>query len=211
LPATTTNSYGELRFSDQHPFLSTSGALRAERISIGDVTLSALAGNLRIARTQIAVDQLDAAFRGGRLSGQFLVDWRGPRTNAQLRLRASGIEATHGGQKERFDGNAALAASLATRSVDGRVEILRIGRHHLYDLLDEYDPHHKDAATNRLRTALGLGYPDRATVVLDRGFANLSVAFGGVARLVKVQDVRGIPTGPIVERYLGPVLSLEGP
>jgi hypothetical protein len=37
----------------------------------------------------------------------------------------------------------------------------------------------------------------------------MSVSFGGLARLVKVQDVHGIPTGPIVERYLGGLLSLE--
>jgi hypothetical protein len=211
LPADQTNAYPQVRFADQHPFLSRPGALRIEHATVADFRLDDAAGSVRIVRNQFAVDQLDAAVRGGRVAGQFLVGWRGPDSTAQLRLRLSGIEALHGGKRERFDGNAALTLSLAERAIDGRVEILRIGRHHLYDLLDEYDPHHKDAATNRVRTALGLGYPERVHLVFDRGFANMSVSFGGLARLVKVADVHGIPTGPLVERYLGPLLSLEAP
>jgi hypothetical protein len=127
----------------------------------------------------------------------------------QLRLRLSGVEALHGGARERFDGNLDLTMAMAQRSLDGRVEILRIGRHHLLDLLEEYDPHHKDAATNRIRTALEIGYPDRVHLLFDRGFASMSVAFGGLARLIKVAEVRGIPIGPLVERYLGPLFALE--
>lgn len=211
VPAEQANAYPQVRFADQHPFLSRPGALRIEHVTVADFTLDDAAGSVRIVRNQFAVDQLDAAVRGGRVAGQFLVDWRGPDSTAQLRLRLSGIQALHQGARERFDGNAALTVSLAQRTVDGRVEILRIGRHHLYDLLDEYDPHHKDAATNRVRTALNLGYPDRVHLLFDRGFANMSVSFGGLGKLVKVGDVHGIPTGPLVERYLGPLLALESP
>lgn len=205
------NPYPQLRYSDQHPFVSRLGALRVARIVAGDLTIEDAAGSLRLTRNQIAVDQLDAGVRGGRLAGSLVVDWRGPDSTAQLKLRASAIESVHGGTKERFDGNAALTVSLAQRNVDGRVEVVRIGRHHLYDLLDEYDPHHKDAATNRIRKALSLGYPERAELLFDRGFASLSVSFGGLARLFKISEVRGIATGPLVERYLGPLFSLEAP
>jgi hypothetical protein len=205
LPAHESNAYPQLRFSDQHPFLSSSGALRARRLRFGELTIDELAGNLRIARNLLAIDQLDAQLRGGRLAGQCLVDWRGRDSTVQLRMRATGIEATHGGARERFDGNAALTFSAAERNLDGRIEILRIGRHHLYDLLDEYDPHHKDVATNRVRSALGLGYPDRVHLSFDRGFVSMAVSFGGLGRLVRVDEVRGIATGPLVQRYLDPL------
>jgi translocation and assembly module TamB len=211
LPAPLANAYPQLRFSDQHAFQSKAGALRATRIRFGDLELTDLAASLRVARSQFAVDQLDAGLRNGRIAGSCLVDWRGPDSTAQLRLRMSGIEAVHGGTKERFDGNAALALDMSERNIDGRVEILRIGRHHLFDLLDEYDPHHKDPATNRVRTALGLGYPQKVHVQFDRGFASMAVQFGGLARLVSVNDVEGIPTGPLIERYLGPLFSQEKP
>ena len=209
IPAGEPNAYPQLRFADQHPFQTGSGALHIERVSVGGLDIDDIAVNLRVSRNQLAIDQIDAGVRKGRIAGSSLIDWRGPDSTASLRLRMTGIESTHGGAKERFDGNMALNLSLAERSVDGRVEILRIGRHHLLDLLDEYDPHHQDAATNRVRTALGLGYPDRVHLLFDHGFASFSVAFGGLARLISVAEVKGIATGPLVERYLGPVLSLE--
>jgi hypothetical protein len=211
IPAAEANAYSALRFSDQHPFLSDTGGLSAERISFGDLDVTHLAGNLRVMRNLFAADQLEAEVRRGRIAGQCLFDWRGRDSKLQLTLRMTGIEARHGGARERFDGNAVLAFSVAERELDGRVEILSIGRHHLYDLLDELDPVHKDAATNRVRTALALGYPDHVRVIFDRGFASFSVAFAGLARLVHVEDVRGIPTGPLIDRYLGSLLTQESP
>jgi translocation and assembly module TamB len=209
IKATEMNAYPQLRFADQHAFQSHSGALHIERVSVGGLDVTDIAVNLRVTRNQLAIDQIDASVRKGRIAGSSLIDWRGANSTASLRLRLSGIEATHGDAHERFDGNMALNLSLAERSLDGRVEVLRIGRHHLLDLLDEYDPHHQDSATNRVRTALALGYPERVHLLFDRGFASFSVAFGGLARLIKVAEVKGIATGPLVERYLGPVLSLE--
>jgi hypothetical protein len=209
LPAPESNNYPLLRFSDQQPFLSGPGSLRIDRVQIGDFVASDIAGNLRIARNLFSIDQLETQVHGGRIAGQALLDWRGKKSTLQLHLRASNIQAVSSGQRERFDGNAALVFSLERRAIDGRAEILRIGRLHLLELLDEYDPHHTDAASNRVRHALALGYPDRVRLLFDRGFASLSVQLGGLGRLVKIDEVRGIPTGPLVDRYLGPLLSTE--
>ena len=209
VPGPNLNTYPQLRFSDQHPFLSAGGALRVERVTVGDLVVDQIAGSLRVVRNLFAVDQLEAEVRGGHVAGQCVIDWRGLDSTVQLHVRATGVESTHGGARERFDGNAALSLAVGTRTLDGRAEILRIGRHHLYDLLDEYDPHHKDVATNRVRTALSLGYPDRVRLLFDRGFASFEVAFGGLGRFVHVGEVRGISTGPLVERYLAPLLATE--
>jgi hypothetical protein len=211
LPSAESNAYPQLRFTDQQPFLSGAGALRADRVQVRDFAVTGLAGNLRILRTLFSLDQLEAELRGGRVAGQCLVDARGADSTVQLRLRATGILAEHGGKRERFDGNAALAFSVQRREIDGRAEILRIGRHHLLELLDEFDPYHNEPATNRVRSALRFGYPDRVRLLFDRGFASLSVELGGLARLVQIGEVHGIPTGPLVERYLGALLSTEKP
>jgi hypothetical protein len=174
-----------------------------------DLAVEELAGNLRIARNEFAVDQIEARVRGGRVAGQLMLDVRGADTKLQLRLRMSNIEATARGHKDRFDGNAAIAFSLRRREVDGRAEIIRIGRPHLLALLDEYDPHHSDASTNRVRRGLELGYPDRVRLYFDRGFASLAIELGGLARLVHIEEIHGIPLGPLMERYLGPIFSTE--
>ncbi len=209
LPTHEPNLYPALRFSDQHPFLSGPGALRVERVIIGELALDKVAGSLRVVRNRVALDQLEAEVRGGRVAGQLLVDWRGRDTTAQMKVRATGVEASR--SRERFDANLALSLSAATRTLDGRAEILRIGRHHMLDLLDEVDPHKKDAGMNRIRSALDLGWPEHVRLLFDHGFASFEVAFGGLARLVHVGEVRGVPTGPLVERYLGALLTSESP
>ena len=76
----------------------------------------------------MSLSQLEMGLRGGRLTGQCLLDWRPDDTTVQLRVRASDVASSHG---EPFDGNAAIVLSTRERSVDGRAEILRIGRRHL--------------------------------------------------------------------------------
>jgi translocation and assembly module TamB len=126
------------------------------------------------------------------------------RSTLELHVRASGVQSSHG---EPFDGNIAVAFSAADRSVEGRAEILRIGERHLLDLLDMQDPLHVDPAMNRIRTALHFGYPDSLRLVFDHGFASAHLQLGGLARLVSIDEVRGIRMGPIVDKILAPLLD----
>jgi translocation and assembly module TamB len=140
--------------------------------------------------------------RGGHVTGLCIVDWRDDGATVQLRVRASDVKSSHG---EPFDGNSAVIVSTRDRTVEGRAEILRIGKRHLYDLLDLDDPHHADAAVNRVRRALSLGYPDHVRLTFKHGFADAKISFGGLARLVRVDDLRGIPMGPLIDRLLAPL------
>ena len=199
------NAYPSLRFADQHSFLSDRGALRVERIAVGDIVIDELAGNLRVKRDLVTIDHLEARLYGGHIAGQCLIVARGAESKITLHARATGIQA--GADKERFDGNAALTLALGERALDGRVEIVRIGKQHLLSLLDEMDPHHADPGSNRIRTALSLGHPERVRLLFERGFASLHVEMGGLASIVSLSDVTGIPMGPLMEKYLGPALN----
>ena len=200
--ATDINAYSELRFADQHPLLSRPSFLSIARVVTPLVTLAPLNGNLRIDGNLVALNQLEVGVRGGRVTGQCIVDVHGEDTKVQLRARASHVASSHG---EPFDGNAAIILSVRERSVDGRAEILRIGKRHLYDLLDLDDPHHADAAINRVRRALAFGYPDHVRLSFKHGFANAKITFGGLARLLRIDELRGIPMGPIIDRLVAPL------
>ena len=152
----------------------------------------------------MSLRQFELGVRGGRITGQCGIDWDGPRSTLELHVRASGVQSSHG---EPFDGNIAIAFSAADRTVEGRAEILRIGERHLLDLLDLQDPLHVDPGMNRIRTALLFGYPDTLRLVFDHGFASAHLELGGLARLVSIGDLRGIPMGPVVDRALGPLLD----
>jgi hypothetical protein len=195
-----------LRFADQHPLLSRSGFLSIARLKTPFISIAPLVGNLEIEQNVVSLRQFEMGVRGGTITGQCGVDWDGAKSTLELHVRASGVQSSHG---EPFDGNIAVVISAADRTVEGRAEILRIGERHLLDLLDLEDPRHVDPAMNRVRTLLAFGYPDNLRLVFDHGFVNAHLELGGLARFVSIDELRGIPMGPIVDKMLAPLL--EGP
>ncbi|EYC50540.1 hypothetical protein AZ34_05335 [Hylemonella gracilis str. Niagara R] len=193
------NPYAMLRHTDQSPLLSRGGYVSARSINTPWVRIAPLAGNLSVRQNVLALNQFEMGVREGRVTGQSRLDWRGRDSVLELRLRATGVRSSHG---EPFDGHAAVVIAARDRSVNGRAEILRIGSRHLLDLLDLVDPQAADPSINRVRFALGLGYPEHVRLRFDQGFGRLLVKLGGGAGLVRIDEIRGIPMGPIVDRAL---------
>ncbi len=193
------NPYATLRFADQHPLLTNRSFISIASIATPLVSMAPFAANLKIEQNIVSLSQLETGVRGGTITGDGVFDWNGAESTFQADVRASGVESSHG---EPFDGNAALLVDFGDRSIDGRADILRIGRRHLQDLLDLQDPARTDAGMNRIRSALHFGYPERVRIAFKHGFASAGVSFGGLAGLVSVDDVRGIPIGPLMERLV---------
>jgi translocation and assembly module TamB len=191
------NPYAMLRFADQHPLLSHRSFLSIARVRTPFVDIAPFAANFKVEQNIISLSQVEMGVRGGSITGNSVVEWDGEDSKVHAEVRASNVQSSHG---EPFDGNAALLIDVGDRSIEGRADILRIGRRHLYDLLDLEDPHRADPAMNRIRSALELGYPDRVRISFRHGFASAGVSFGGLASLARVDDVRGIPVGPLMER-----------
>ncbi|WP_224243468.1 AsmA family protein [Hyalangium gracile] len=200
------NPYAMLRFADQHPLLSRSGFMSVSRITTPYISIAPLAGNLSINQNVFSMSQLEMGVRGGRITGQCVLDWQGRHSTLEAHVRATGVKSSRG---EPFDGNAAVVISGKDRSVNGRAEILRIGNRHLLDLLELEDPHHADPATNRVRYALRVGYPENVRVSFNHGFGSLRITMGGMARLLSVDEIRGIPMGPIIDRVISSLPPLE--
>ena len=193
------NPYATLRFSDQHPLRKSHSFISIAQLTTPFVTVAPFAANLEIEQNIVSLSQLEMGVRGGRITGDGVFDWNGAQSTIQADLRATGVLSSHG---EPFDGNAALLVDIGDRSIDGRADILRIGRRHLLDLLDLQDPEHESSGMNRIRTALHFGYPERVRLAFKHGFASAGVDFGGLASLLSIDDVRGIPMGPLLERVM---------
>jgi translocation and assembly module TamB len=201
------NPYSMLRFADQHPLLSRTGFISIGSVTTPLVSIAPLVGNLEIEQNVISLRQFEMGLRGGHVTGQCALDWDGPRSTVELHVRASGVQSSHG---EPFDGNIAVVVAAGDRTVEGRAEVLRIGKRHLLDLLDLEDPLRTDPGMNRIRSALSFGYPDRLRLVFDHGFASARLELGGLARLISIGELRGIPMGPIVDKLLAPLLDTKG-
>jgi hypothetical protein len=198
------NPYAMLRFADQHPLLVHSGFLSVARMTTPLGPISPFIANLAVEQNVVSLRQFEMGVRGGWLTGECALHLDGPRSMVEAHLRAMGLRSSHG---EPFDGNVAVVVTASDRMIQGRAEISRMGQRHLLDLLDMEDPLRVDAAMNRIRRALAFGYPDRVRVVFDNGFANARVELGGLAGLMSFDELRGIPTGPLVDRLIEAVVD----
>jgi hypothetical protein len=196
--------FARLGLADRHPLLRYRGNLSIGRLALSHLSIAPFRGSLSIDQNVIALEQLEMGMRGGWLTGDCVLDWNGPRSKLDAHLRASGVRSSHG---EPFDGNIALVVGGSDRMIAGRADIVRMGRQHLLDLLNIEDPLHVDEAMNGVRSALKLGHPKRVSVVFDNGFANAHIELGGLAAFVHVPDLRGVPTGPLVDRLVEAVID----
>src|SRR5262249_28843115 len=133
--------YPQLRFADQQPFLGGADYLTVASIQVGDKKLGPLAANVRLDRDVLALDQLELAALGGTITGQCAVVVAGLDTSLSFRGKVTGVLSS-AGAGERLDANAALMLAPYRLGLDGRVEIVAIGKGHLRDLLDVFDPYH---------------------------------------------------------------------
>ncbi|HEX8789401.1 MAG TPA: hypothetical protein VF765_00515 [Polyangiaceae bacterium] len=198
------NRYAMLRFADQHPFLGRSGFVTIGRLTTPQLQIVQFVGNLAVQQNVVSLGQFEMGVRGGRLAGDCSFDWSGPSSSLVAHLRANGVQSTYG---EPLDGSMAVVISASDRSIEGRAEILRMGKRHLLDLLDVEDPLRVDPAMNRIRSALAFGYPSRVHVAFGNGFARARVELGGLARFMSIDELRGIPTGPLVDWLVKTVLG----
>jgi translocation and assembly module TamB len=196
--------FARLRFADRHPLLRRAGFLSIGRLTTPLVSIAPFVGNLAVDQNVVSVRQLEMGVRGGWVAGECALEWDGAQSTLDANLRASGVRSSHG---EPLDGNVALVVAARDRTIEGRAEVSRMGRRHLLDLLDMEDPLRVDAAMNGIRSALDYGYPERVRIVFDGGFASARIELGGLARFLSFDELRGIPTGPVVDRLLTAVLD----
>ena len=204
--------FSQLRFPDYRPFAGDADYLTIGEIVMNGSAFGPAAGNARIDHDIVSLDQLELSALGGKITGQLLAQLRGADTELVFRGKLTGLRAPApgaGGQGSRdpFDANVALALTPYRLGLEGRAEIVRIGRDHLRALLDAWDPYHADVAANRVRLALLAGYPKQVRLGFASGFASLAIELGGLAGVVRIDELRGLPIGPALAHYLAPILE----
>ncbi len=199
--------YPQLRFVDQSPFLGNANYLSVAEITWNMSKFGPIAGNIRVDRDVFSLDQLEMSALGGKITGQCLAELNGRDTSLTFRGKITGIHPTLGG--DVLDANLALTLTPYKLGLEGRIEMVRIGKQHLLDLLDLYDPYHADVTANQVRLGLKFGYPKQVRLGFIRGFASLAVELGGIAGIVSISEISGVPIGPVLESYLAPILETK--
>jgi hypothetical protein len=194
------NLYSVVRFFDQQPFLPSRGFFVCDNLQVAQVSLGALAGNMEVNKNMVTIDQLEAGWHGGKISGQVILDILPSAPRLLFRGRVTGIYAKSGA---RFDANAALDFAIRSLELDGRIHLVRIGRENLLELLDAFDPYKEDVAMNRVRLALKLAYPKTLVLKAEGGYMSGKVELGGLGSMVRIDEIRGVKVTPLLRRFLG--------
>jgi hypothetical protein len=205
LSGPTRSAFARARFGDVHPFLDRDNFFTATSVQWRELELAPLAGNPRVEWEVAALDQVEAGLRGGIVAGQLEVELRPDGPVVTLRGTATGIRPLD--SDDVLDANAAFVLKPARLDAEGRAHIVRVSRTHLEELLDAIDPYRRDPGVGRIRSALALGYPRAVRLRMQRGFISLQAELGGLGELVKIEEVRGVPAGPLLGRALGDLLE----
>ncbi|HEY2734453.1 MAG TPA: hypothetical protein VGI70_10740, partial [Polyangiales bacterium] len=196
----------ETRFFDVHPFLNSNDYVTAQSITLNGLQpLGPLAANVRLERSDFLIDQLQVGFNAGQIVGQVRIAYRDGDPLVKMRLDATGIRTAK--SDDVFDANAALSFVPNALTLDGKVQLVRVSRAHLLGILDVIDPFHESASANRIRSGLTFGYPKFVRFQLHDGALDTKVELGGLAKLVRIDDIKAVPLGPILQRYVAPTLS----
>ena len=139
------------------------------------------------------------------MTGQFRADLSRDDPLVLFRGHLTGVRVED--SKGVLDANLAMTFVPTTLIVEGKAQIVRISKDHLYEVIDVLDPYHEDEDLNRVRLGLKFGYPKFVLVKLDEGLMNAKVDLGGLAGAVRIDEIKGIPVTPFLEQYVQPYLE----
>ncbi len=209
LVPSSTNAFSRERFEDQQPLVAETAFVRVKRIVVGEHEFGPLGASVRIDRNTLAIDRLELRALNGSIGGRLFVDVRGADTRLDFRGDVSGLELA--ADKKPLDAHLAIRLKPWRRALEGRVDVARTSPDQLRLVLDLYDPYQENVSANRARQALALGYPKSVRMRFLEGFASLGIELGGLTSAVRIDETRGVPIAPMLEKSLLPSLPKEPP
>jgi translocation and assembly module TamB len=199
------NHFSTSRYQDTQPFLANQSVFKIDRLRWQEHTMGPILGSMHVKNNVFALNKLKIQKDEGAISGQMIFDYAPGAEQITFRGNVTGVRV--GASRQRLDGNLAFTFVPSRLELDGRIQILRLTRRHLEDMLDLLDPFREDTGLNRLRFALAFGYPKFARMELSQGLAALKVDLGGIGALLTIDEIRGIALGPFMTRHIEPLLN----
>lgn len=209
LVPSASNAFARERFEDQQPLVAATSFVRVKRIAVGEKTFGPLGASVRVDRNTLALDRLELGALGGSVGGRLFVDVRGADTRVDFRGDVTGLELAADGKP--LDAHLALRLRPWRRALEGRIDVARTSPDQLRLALDVYDPYHENVSANRARQALSLGYPKGVRMRFQDGLASIAIDLGGLGAAVRIDDIRGVPIAPMLEKSLSPKLPKDPP
>lgn len=208
------NPFNRVDYNLMEPYLANDLPFSIQNIRFKDWSLGPLQAKVEIEQNVLSIPRFNLALFDGNLAGKFFLDFNPNNIRIGLLSRLSKLNpslmVTSGRASLKEDAEASISArtnfvfNLSKALVEGKVDITEIGSEQLVGLIDIIDPDYEDDKLVQLRQLLGLGYPTRVTIKMNRGTMDLSVDLV-ITGIRKTQDIYGIPLTPIIQSKLGDI------
>jgi hypothetical protein len=202
-------------FSRLQPYLDNP-SLRIQKISIGDNSFGPALANISLNQNLLRLPRIDMDLLGGHLSGQFYFDaspgaWKiallGRLSQLDPRQLLPDYAPTKNSELAPMNARVAMDFDLNQRLLEGRIDVTKISREQLLQLMDVIDPEHQDEQLAQVRTALRLAYPKSVSLDMKQGLMDMTVDISTLPKPIKVY---GLPLTPLIQHFAGDTLDELG-
>ena len=198
------------------PYLSVHQPLTIDRLGYQQLAIGPLSAYLDLQQNLFHLQQLELDLLNGHLSGQLYLDTQPGGWQAGFMGRVTDIDLapllSSGSVLDRRE-EAPLTARIALNFdinkllLEGRVDLQRISRQQLLQLLELMDPEYQDEQLAQLRALLRLAYPEWVAINMQRGLMDLEVS---ISTLPSTMRLTGLPLSPLLQKFLAaPIEQLQ--
>ena len=209
-----TDPFQRVDFSRIQPYLDAGSILQFKNIRSNDLNIGPGMVNVNLNQNLLQVHRMDLDALSGQVLAQVYIDIKPNGQKLGLLSRISNIDPRvllpesskeKKGTLSPISTRSAINFTLAERLMEGQIDITKISKDQLLQLLEIVDPEHKDEQIDTVRTALRFAHPENVSVNMVSGLMNLSI---DISTLPKPISIRGLPLTPLIQQSAGDIETL---
>ncbi len=203
-------------FSRVQPFLQDRVNLSVMGIATAEQSIGPGLVNLQLQQNVLNLRQLDLQLFGGHITGRLYVDTRPGNWQIGLLSRITEVDprqllrqgsALREGVYAPLSARTAVTFDIRRRLLEGRIDVTKINREQLYQLLEVLDPDYEDEQLAALRAALRIAHPEQVSINMHQGLLDLEARISALPQPLRI---KGLPLTPLIQYFAGVALEALG-
>lgn len=196
------------------PFLDDeSQVIRITEMGFENKKVGPFRARVSLGQNLMQIENMDLSLFDGIYTGQSFIDLRPQRFRLGFLGRVTNIDIdlmnnrpSNPGQDNRLSARMATVFELERSSLEGRIDVTKIGQKQLLGLVDVLDPESRDSQLNKARLGLQVSYPTYVGIRMEQGLMDVTINLAGA---LKTQiDARQLPLGSLMAPYTREVKNL---
>ncbi len=207
---TVQNPFERVDYQRADPFVRLAKPIRIERLFWFDKDIGSFKGIINLNQNLLSIHSFDFDLYSGSVTGEIFIDlnhdnkrfgFLGRFTHLDLATLLPSKFIKSNTQALPLSGRAGLVFSLNRRTLDGRLDISKIGGPQVITLINVLDPNYLDVKFNKIRMWLEKGYPNSILMLFHDGNLDLDLSISAF-NLTKQQSVEGISIQSFIDKAI---------